>query len=141
MPRPAARAIARAARVERIDLRAMRREFDRTWNPVMPLVNALRARLPAQAARFVHWGATSKNIIDTATALQIRRPTTWCWRELDALESALARLAARHRDTRDGGAHARPARAARDVRLEVRGLARRADAPARAAASRAGRAC
>src|SRR5262245_42305006 len=68
-PRPAARAIARAARVERLDLRAMRREFDRTWNPVVPLVNALRARLPASAARYVHWGATSRNIIDTALAL------------------------------------------------------------------------
>ena len=112
VPRQAARAIARAARVERIDLRAMRREFDRTWNPVMPLVNALRAQLPAQAARYVHWGATSRNIIDTATALQIRATYAAVLRELDALESALARLAARHRDTvmagRTHGQHALP---------------------------------
>ena len=112
VPRQAARAIARAARLERLDLRAMRREFDRTWNPVMPLVNALRARLPAQAARYVHWGATSRNIIDTATALQIRATYDTVLRELDALESALARLAARHRDTvmagRTHGQHALP---------------------------------
>ena len=112
VPRQAARAIARAARLERLDLRAMRREFDRTWNPVMPLVNALCARLPAQAARYVHWGATSRNIIDTATALQIRATYDTVLRELDALESALARLAARHRDTvmagRTHGQHALP---------------------------------
>jgi adenylosuccinate lyase len=112
VPRAAARAIARAARVSRIDLRTMRREFDRTWNPVMPLVNALRARLPAAAARFVHWGATSRNIIDTATALQIRASYDVVLRELDAIEEALAGLAERHRDTvmagRTHGQHALP---------------------------------
>jgi adenylosuccinate lyase len=99
IPRSAARAIARAARVERLDLRAMRRAFDRTWNPVVPLVDALRARLPAAAARYVHWGATSRNIIDTALALQIRASHDLVSRELDRVGEALARLARRHRDT------------------------------------------
>ena len=112
VPRAAARAIARAARVERLDLRAMRAEFDRTWNPVMPLVNALRARLPARAGGFVHWGATSKNIIDTGTALQIMATYDVVLAELDAIEAALAQLAARHRDTvmagRTHGQHALP---------------------------------
>ena len=112
LPKSAARAIARAARVERIDLRAMRREFDRTWNPVVPLVNALRARLPASAAAWVHWGATSKNVIDTATALQIRASYGLILRQLDGVERALARLASRHRDTvmagRTHGQHALP---------------------------------
>src|SRR5262249_27808851 len=66
VPRAAARAIARQARVEAIDLRAMKREFDTSWNPVMPLVNAVRRTLDPKAAAWVHWGATSKNIIDTA---------------------------------------------------------------------------
>ena len=42
VPASAAREIARRARVDLIDLAAMKREFDTTWNPVMPLVNALR---------------------------------------------------------------------------------------------------
>jgi 3-carboxy-cis,cis-muconate cycloisomerase len=112
VPRTVARQIGRAARVERLDLAAMRLEFDRTWNPVMPLVNALRARLPARAAGFVHWGATSKNIIDTGTALQIKATYDVVLAELDALEAALARLALRHRDTvmagRTHGQHALP---------------------------------
>src|SRR6266536_2652566 len=72
VPRAAARAIARAAKLDRIDLGAMKRDFDTTWNPVMPLVDALRQAVPRSAARWVHWGATSKNIIDTALALQIK---------------------------------------------------------------------
>ena len=112
VPKAAARAIARAARVDRIDLRAMRREFDTTWNPVVPLVNALRARLPESAAAWVHWGATSKNVIDTATTLQIKASYDVVLRQLDAVEGAIARLARRHRDTlmagRTHGQHALP---------------------------------
>jgi len=112
VPKTAARAIARAARVDRIDLRAMRREFDTTWNPVVPLVNALRARLPESAAAWVHWGATSKNVIDTATTLQIEASYDVVLRQLDAVEGAIARLARRHRDTlmagRTHGQHALP---------------------------------
>ncbi len=112
IPRAAAREIARKARVEAIDLRAMKREFDRTWNPVMPLVDALRAKLSPEAARFVHWGTTSKNIIDTGLALQIRDTYAVVFRALDAIEKALAHLARRHRDTvmagRTHGQHALP---------------------------------
>ena len=48
IPKTAAREIARKARVERLDLRAMRRDFDTSWNPVMPLVDALRRTLSPQ---------------------------------------------------------------------------------------------
>lgn len=68
IPRSAAREIARKAQVRLLDLPAMRRQFDLTWNPVMPLVNAMRRVLSPGSGRWVHWGATSKNIIDTATA-------------------------------------------------------------------------
>jgi adenylosuccinate lyase len=112
VPRAAAREIERAGRVERLDLAAMKAEFDRTWNPVMPLVNALRARLSPRAARWVHWGATSKNIIDTALALQIRDTCDVVLAETDAVCSLLAGLARKHRDTvmagRTHGQHALP---------------------------------
>src|SRR5262249_37724275 len=84
----------------------------RTWNPVLPLVDALRARLSPRSARYVHWGTTSKNIIDTALALQIRDTYDVVLRETAAIESTLANLARRHRDTvmagRTHGQHARP---------------------------------
>jgi adenylosuccinate lyase len=112
VPRSAAREIARKARVELVDLRAMKRDFDTTWNPVMPLVDALRRRLTPASARWVHWGATSKNIIDTATALQIKDSYAVVLAELDAIADILADLGRRHRDTvmagRTHGQHALP---------------------------------
>jgi 3-carboxy-cis,cis-muconate cycloisomerase len=112
VPRSAAREIRMRAHVRSIDLGAMKREFDRTWNPVMPLVDALRARLSPRAARYVHWGTTSKNIIDTALALQIRDTYAVVLRETAAIERTLADLARRHRDTvmagRTHGQHALP---------------------------------
>jgi len=112
VPASAAREIARRARVDLIDLAAMKREFDTTWNPVMPLVNALRQVVRPSAARWVHWGATSKNIIDTALALQIKDTYSVVTGELDAVAAVLARLARRHRDTvmagRTHGQHALP---------------------------------
>ena len=112
VPASAAREIARRARVDLIDLAAMKREFDTTWNPVMPLVNALRGVLRPSAARWVHWGTTSKNIIDTALALQIKDSYGVVGGEIDAIAAELARLAERHRDTvmagRTHGQHALP---------------------------------
>jgi len=112
IPRTAAREIARKARVERLDLRAMKRDFDTTWNPIMPLVDALRRTLSPPAARFVHWGATSKNVIDTGTALQVRDTYAVVLAELDVLADVLSGLARRHRDTlmagRTHGQHALP---------------------------------
>jgi len=112
IPKTAAREIARKARVERVDLRAMKRDFDTTWNPVMPLVDALRRTLSPASARFVHWGATSKNIMDTGAALQIRDTYAVVLAELDVLADVLAGLARRHRDTvmagRTHGQHALP---------------------------------
>ena len=90
----------------------MKRDFDLTWNPVMPLVDAMRRVLPPAAGRWVHWGATSKNIMDTGTALQIRDSYAVVLAELDAICDVLARLARRHRDTvmagRTHGQHALP---------------------------------
>ena len=112
LPKAAARAIARAARVERLNLPAMKREFDTTWNPVMPLVNALRRVLPPRSARWVHWGATSKNIMDTGTALQIKDSYAVVLAGIDVVADLLAGLARRHRDTlmagRTHGQHALP---------------------------------
>jgi 3-carboxy-cis,cis-muconate cycloisomerase len=112
VPVSAAREIARRARVDLIDLAAMKREFDTTWNPVMPLVNALRRVVRPSAGRWLHWGTTSKNIIDTALALQIKDTYGVVAGEMDAIAAELARLARDHRDTvmagRTHGQHALP---------------------------------
>lgn len=112
IPKSAAREIARKARVELLDLRSMKRDFDVTWNPVLPLVDAMRRILSPAGGRYLHWGATSKNIMDTGTALQIRDSYAVVLAELDAIADVLARLSRRYRDTvmagRTHGQHALP---------------------------------
>jgi adenylosuccinate lyase len=112
VPRVAAREIARRARIEDLDLRALKRGFDRTWNPVVPLVDALKARLSPRAARYVHWGATSKNVFDTGLALQVRDSYAVILDNVAAVTEGLAALAEEHRDTvmagRTHGQHALP---------------------------------
>jgi 3-carboxy-cis,cis-muconate cycloisomerase len=112
VPRSAAREIVKKAQVELLDLPAMKRDFDASWNPIVPLVDALRRVLRPSASRWVHWGATSKNILDTGAALQIKDSYAVVLAELDAIADLLADLSLKHRDTlmagRTHGQHALP---------------------------------
>ena len=112
VPKKAAREIARAAQIETLDLRGMKRAFDRTWNPVVPVVEALRKKLTPKTAGFVHWGATSKNIFDTGLTLQVRDSYEILLGSLRRVETLLAGLTKTHRETvmagRTHGQHALP---------------------------------
>jgi 3-carboxy-cis,cis-muconate cycloisomerase len=67
--------------------------------PVVPLVRRLRAGLPESAARAVHFGATSQDIVDTAAMLVAQRALTPLLADLAASADLAAALAERHRDT------------------------------------------
>jgi 3-carboxy-cis,cis-muconate cycloisomerase len=71
-------------------------------NPVPPLVRSLTAAVSdvsEDAARYVHKGATSQDIMDTAAMLVAKRALDLILAELDGISSACARLAESHRDT------------------------------------------
>jgi 3-carboxy-cis,cis-muconate cycloisomerase len=71
-------------------------------NPAIPLVKALTAQVrhaDADAARWVHWGATSQDIIDTGAVLQLREAVGLVQERLHVLCTALAVLADAERDT------------------------------------------
>jgi 3-carboxy-cis,cis-muconate cycloisomerase len=68
-------------------------------NPVVPLVKALRAAVPDDAARWVHFGATSQDVLDSAAMLVSRRALDPVLEELDAVVDDCARLAREHRGT------------------------------------------
>ena len=112
IPESAAREIARKAKIDNLDLEAMKAEFDATWNPVVPLVNALRKVVSPRAGRYIHWGCTSKNIFDTGLMLQVKDSYEVVLGELDAVADRLADLAQRYRETvmagRTHGQHAIP---------------------------------
>ena len=67
--------------------------------PVPALVVQLRQRIGGEAASFVHWGATSQDVLDTALVLQLREVLAVLEIRLAGLIEALARLADAHRAT------------------------------------------
>jgi len=98
IPPGTAAAIAQAAKVEALDLETVRRDLAVTAHPIVPIVREL-ARLAGEAGRWVHWGATTQDIMDTGMVLQLRAAHAILRRDLVALTLALADLAERHRDT------------------------------------------
>jgi 3-carboxy-cis,cis-muconate cycloisomerase len=98
IPAEAAEAIARESRLERIDFDHMRHETDIVGYPILPLVHQLVA-MCGDAGRYVHWGATTQDIMDTATVLQVRDALALVDEDLAALDGILDQLAQRYRDT------------------------------------------
>jgi len=68
-------------------------------NPVIPLLSRLRAGLPAEVSVWVHRGATSQDVLDTALMLTAHRARAAVIASLDATADSLAGLADRHRGT------------------------------------------
>jgi 3-carboxy-cis,cis-muconate cycloisomerase len=102
IPATAASTIGARCRTELFDGEALGREAGQSGNPVIPLVRRLTtlvAEGDPGAARFVHWGATSQDALDTGFVLQLRQAFVPLDAELARLAEALARLALAHRGT------------------------------------------
>ncbi len=103
MPAQAAEAIAAACSGERLDLEAIGREAARHATPVVPLVRALREQVGDELAAYVHLGATSQDILDTAAMLLSSRALRTILGDARAAVRAAARLADEHRTTAMSG--------------------------------------
>jgi 3-carboxy-cis,cis-muconate cycloisomerase len=102
VPSGAAEAIRAAARSELYDTAAIAAEAQRDGNPAIPLIHRLTsqvASIDADAARYVHWGATSQDIIDTALVLQLRGRVPAILADLEGAADAAARHARQHAAT------------------------------------------
>ncbi|MGH7609309.1 MAG: lyase family protein, partial [Candidatus Dormibacteria bacterium] len=99
IPSAAAQAISGAARAQDFDPEALAAIAAVSSNPTLALIEALRRRVGAEAAPWVHLGATSQDVLDsaamlvTARALQLLRP------DLERAASSCARLVRDHRST------------------------------------------
>ncbi len=67
--------------------------------PIVELVRQLRAHVGGDAASFVHWGATTQDVIDTALMLRLRKGLAVIAGSLDQVIEQLADLARKHGDT------------------------------------------
>jgi 3-carboxy-cis,cis-muconate cycloisomerase len=99
IPQAAARAIASACVPENFDTSALGREAALSAQPAVPLVKALRESVPPDAARWVHHGATSQDVLDTAAMLVAHRALGPILADAERTADALAQLAARHSRT------------------------------------------
>ncbi|MFE9675173.1 3-carboxy-cis,cis-muconate cycloisomerase [Streptomyces sp. NPDC006259] len=97
-PEAAAAAVTEAT-AGTFDLRSLAERARRGGNPVIPLVADLTEAVGAEHGPYVHRGATSQDIMDTATMLVAVRTLEPVLADLDRAQRALARLAAEHRDT------------------------------------------
>jgi 3-carboxy-cis,cis-muconate cycloisomerase len=102
VPKAAADAIGSVAKAGNFDAAALTRETLRAGTAGIPLVKALTAKVrakSAEAARFVHWGATSQDVADTALILLLKRSQPLLAADLARLETALERLCDQHAQT------------------------------------------
>jgi 3-carboxy-cis,cis-muconate cycloisomerase len=102
IPADAAAPIAQACRVEHFDLAALASDAPASGNLTIPLVMMLTAKVKAsdaKAAGFVHWGATSQDVIDTALVLDLRAGIDALSSDLDRAISGFAKLAESNRST------------------------------------------
>jgi 3-carboxy-cis,cis-muconate cycloisomerase len=102
IPAGAVGPIAKACKAEGFDIPALAEAATRSGNLAIPLVKALTATVgnaDADAARYVHWGATSQDVIDTATMLTWRAAIGALLSDLDRAIAGFAKLARKHRGT------------------------------------------
>src|SRR5258708_1439573 len=102
IPGPAASQIESQCRAELFDMEALSRGAAAAGNPAIPMVKALTAQVERKdhdAARFVHWGATSQDAMDTGLVLQLRNALELIDAGLANLSDALARLAGKYKGT------------------------------------------
>lgn len=101
VPQAAADAIASAAKAGEFDVAALARATLRAGTPGIPVAKALTERVRAnnpEAARFVHWGATSQDMADTALVLLLKRAQPVVIGDLTRAEKALEKLSEQHKD-------------------------------------------
>ncbi len=102
IPRPVAIAIRKAARAEDFDVAELSAATLRAGTPGVPLSRELTKRVAGfseEAARYVHWGATSQDVADTALVLLLKRAQSLLVADLSRLDRALKKLSQDHKDT------------------------------------------
>jgi 3-carboxy-cis,cis-muconate cycloisomerase len=99
LPPAAAAAIAEQCVADRFDVAELAEQARAVGNPAEPLVRALRRAVGEQHARYVHWGATSQDVVDTAAMLVAQRALELVLAEVERVAAASARHAREQRET------------------------------------------
>ena len=99
IPKDAAAEIVRHCDAKNIDMAKLKAQTEKAGSPIIPVVQQLVALCKDGHGEWCHWGATTQDITDTATMLQMREALDLVGQDIDAIAEALANLAKSHRDT------------------------------------------
>jgi 3-carboxy-cis,cis-muconate cycloisomerase len=99
IPQNAAARIASVAASFEPDIAGIAAGTENSGVPIIPLVEQLRAAVGGEAAGYVHWGATSQDIVDTGLVLRLRGVADGLGEKIGRLSGLLAKLADEHRGT------------------------------------------
>jgi 3-carboxy-cis,cis-muconate cycloisomerase len=102
IPASAVKAIEAACKADQFDLAALAEAATHAGNLAIPLVKTLTAKVAkadVEAARYVHWGATSQDVIDSATMLGLRAAIDALLADINRAIAGFAGLAVKHRNT------------------------------------------
>src|SRR5918998_5007597 len=99
IPREAADEIERKCRIENIDFTKLKQQTERIGYPILGVVQQIVAVCDRGLGEWCHWGATTQDITDTATMMQIRAALVLVEEDFEGIAAALADLARRYRDT------------------------------------------
>ena len=94
-----AKEITRVANLDIVKIDRVKEIESETRHDLMAMVKAMTEQCKGDAGKFVHYGATSNDIVDTATALQIKAAIEIIQKDVDSFIVTLAKLAKRERDT------------------------------------------
>jgi 3-carboxy-cis,cis-muconate cycloisomerase len=98
IPVAAAEQIAAHCNIDALDFDLLRQETEIVGYPILPLVHQL-VKMCGESGRYLHWGATTQDIMDTAVVLQVRDALDIIEADLTKLRAILAGLAQQYRDT------------------------------------------
>jgi 3-carboxy-cis,cis-muconate cycloisomerase len=99
IPAEAAEEICRNCDAAQIDMALLKKRTESIGYPVLPVVQQLVGLCRDGLGEWCHWGATTQDITDTATVLQIRDALMLVEEDLRGIAGSLAELAAKYRDT------------------------------------------
>ena len=99
IPKEAADEIVSHCTLDQIDMDLLRQQTERIGYPILGVVSQLNKLCRDKLGEYCHWGATTQDITDTATVLQIREALALVEKDLAAIAKAMAKLAKEHRLT------------------------------------------
>lgn len=89
----------KVAKVSNLDKKSMKEHFDKVGFPILPFVKQLNKICDPDTARWVHYGATTQDILDTGMVLQMKQGLKIIEAELKAIITATANLTKKHHQT------------------------------------------